>query len=144
MATAYQDRKIPAPQLNEGDAAYFEAATQGKLLVKYCNDCQQYHHYPRPLCPFCFSNKTEWRQAKGTGTVYSYSITRASGPVPYAIGNVTLNDGVSVVCPMAGKAVEEWHAGDAVAAFVLRLPASRSGEATVDCFSFQPRRPDDA
>ena len=95
MATPYQERKISPPQLNEGDAPYFEAATQGKLLVKYCNDCKQYHHYPRPLCPFCFSDKTEWREAKGTGTVYSFSITRVPGPIPYAIAYVTLDEGPS-------------------------------------------------
>ncbi len=97
MATPYQDRKIPAPQLNEGDAPYFEAAAQGKLLVKYCNDCKQYHHYPRALCPFCFSDKTEWKEARGTATVYSFSISRASGPVPYAIAYVTLDEGPSMM-----------------------------------------------
>ncbi len=97
MATPYQDRKIPAPQLNEGDAPYFEAAAQGKLLVKYCNDCKQYHHYPRALCPFCFSDKTEWKEARGTATVYSFSIARASGPVPYAIAYVTLDEGPSMM-----------------------------------------------
>lgn len=97
MATPYQERTIPAPHLNEGDAPYFEAAAQGKLLVKYCTDCKQYHHYPRALCPFCFSDKTEWKEAKGTGTVYSYSITRASGAVPYAIAYVTLDEGVSMM-----------------------------------------------
>ncbi len=35
MATPYQDRKIESPQPNEGDEPYFEAATQGRLLVKY-------------------------------------------------------------------------------------------------------------
>ena len=97
MATPYQDRKIAAPLLNEGDASYFEAATNGKLMVKYCNDCKQYHHYPRTLCPFCFSDKTEWKEAKGTGTVYSFSITRAAGPVPYAIAYVTLDEGPSMM-----------------------------------------------
>ncbi len=97
MATPYQDRKIPAPQLNDGDAPYFDAASQGKLLVKYCNDCKRYHHYPRALCPFCFSDKTVWKEAKGTGTVYSFSITRASGPIPYVIAYVTLDEGPTMM-----------------------------------------------
>jgi len=97
MATPYQDRKIPAPALNEGDAPFFEGAAAGKLMVKYCNDCKQYHHYPRPMCPFCYSTNTEWKQAKGTGTVYSFSISRASGPVPYAIAYVTLDEGTTMM-----------------------------------------------
>jgi uncharacterized protein len=97
MATPYEDRKIAAPQMNEGDAPYFEAANGGKLLVKFCNECKQPHHYPRPLCPFCFSEKTEWRQAKGTGTVYTFSVTRMPGRTPYAIAYVTLDEGPSMM-----------------------------------------------
>lgn len=97
MAVPYQDRKIETPQLNEGDAPYFEAATAGKLLVKYCNDCRQYHHYPRALCPFCFSDRTEWKEAKGTGTVYSFSVTQVPGRTPYAIAYVTLDEGPSMM-----------------------------------------------
>ena len=44
MATAYKERKIPAPTLNEGDAPFFEGAAAGKLMLKYCNDCKQYQH----------------------------------------------------------------------------------------------------
>lgn len=97
MATPYLDRKIPAPKCNDGDEFYFDAATQGKLLVKYCTDCCEYHHYPRALCPFCFSDKTEWKQAKGTGTIYSYSVTRTSGPTPYAIAYVKLDEGPTML-----------------------------------------------
>jgi uncharacterized OB-fold protein len=97
MTTPYQDRTIKAPTLNEGDAPFFEGAAAGKLMIKYCNDCKQYHHYPRPMCPFCWSTNTEWKQAKGTGTVYSFSISRASGPVPYAIAYVTLDEGTTMM-----------------------------------------------
>ena len=97
MATPYQVRKIEVPRLNAGDSTYFDAAAKGKLLVKYCNDCKQYHHYPRPLCPFCFSDKTEFKESKGTGTVYSFSIARASGPTPYAIAYVTLDEGPTMM-----------------------------------------------
>jgi len=97
MTTPYQDRKISPPQMNEGDAPYFDAANEGRLTIKYCNDCGKYHHYPRALCPFCFSDRTEWKMAKGTGTIYTYSISRASGPVPYAIAYVTLDEGPSMM-----------------------------------------------
>ena len=96
MATPYQDRPLKAPQLIEGDTEYYEACGQDRLLVKYCNDCGKYHHYPRPLCPMCFSDKTEFRAAKGTGTIHSFSITRAT-PVPYAIAFVTLDEGPSMM-----------------------------------------------
>ena len=81
MATPYQDRKLPEPAPNVGDERYFEAAKEGKLLLKKCNDCNELHHFPRAICPFCFSTNLDWVEAKGTGTIYSYSVTRRAGPI---------------------------------------------------------------
>jgi len=92
----YQDRTITAPTVNPEGQAYWDAANQGKLLVKHCSACNEYHHYPRALCPHCFSDKTEWRAAKGTGTIYSYSVMRRAMP-PYAMAYVTLDEGVSMM-----------------------------------------------
>ena len=93
MATPYQERKMRDPAMNPGDEPYFQAAAEGKLLIKKCNACGEVHHYPRALCPFCFSEKVEWVQAKGTGEIYTYSVTRRGGPVPYCIAYVTLDEG---------------------------------------------------
>ena len=96
MATPYQDRPLKAPALLEGDTEYYEACGQDQLLVKHCNDCGKFYHYPRPLCPMCFSDKTEFRPAKGTGKIYSFSITRAA-PIPYAIAFVQLDEGPTMM-----------------------------------------------
>ena len=93
MATQYQDRKMRDPAINPGDEPYFEAAAEGKLLLKKCNECGQHHHYPRALCPNCMSDQVEWVQAKGTGEIYTYSVTRRGGPTPYCIAYVTLDEG---------------------------------------------------
>lgn len=91
------ERKIPAPAVNPEIKPYFDAAGEGKLLVKKCKACGQYHHYPRALCPHCFSDQTEWTEAKGTGTVYTYSVLRRGAPVPYCIAYVTLDEGVTMM-----------------------------------------------
>jgi len=90
-------RKIPAPAVNAENKAYFDAASQGKLLIKHCAACGEFHHYPRAHCPHCFSDRTEWRDAKGTGTVYTYSVLRRGVPEPYCIAYVTLAEGVSML-----------------------------------------------
>ncbi len=97
MATPAQERKYRDPTLNPGDAPYFEAAGQGKLMLMKCKDCGKLHHYPRAICPHCFSQNLEWVQAKGTGVIYTYSVTRRGGPVPYAIGYVTLDEGLKLM-----------------------------------------------
>ena len=97
MTTPHRDRKISPPPINPGDERFFDAAAQGKLLIKRCAGCGEFHFYPRPLCPFCFSELTEWVEAKGTGSIYTFSVTRRAGPIPYAIAYVTLDEGVTMM-----------------------------------------------
>src|ERR1700682_2594542 len=98
MAAAPQttERKLPAPVGSNEPQAYWDAAAQGKLLVRKCTSCGRLHHYPRTICPFCFSDKTEWIEASGKGTIYSYSVMRRA-PVPYAMAYVTLAEGPRMV-----------------------------------------------
>ena len=92
-----KQRKIPPPAVNPENQAFFAAATSGKLVLKFCDACGEFHHYPRAYCPHCFSEKTEWREAQGTGTIYTYSVLRRGVPEPYCIAYVTLDEGVSVM-----------------------------------------------
>ena len=90
------DRKIPPPSVSPENKAFFDAAANGKLVVKFCVDCKEFHHYPRSLCPFCFSDKTEWEESSGEATIYTYSLMRKSATGPYAIAYVTLKEGPSL------------------------------------------------
>jgi len=97
MPTPYQERKIPPPAVNAENQPFFEAAAQGRLLIKKCAACGEHHYYPRALCPHCFSERTEWVESRGTGTIYSYSVLRRGVPVPYCIAYVTLDEGVTML-----------------------------------------------
>src|SRR2546430_9903578 len=79
------ERKYPAPMVNPEIKPFFDAAAQGTLMLKKCAACGQAHHYPRAICPFCASDRTEWITASGRGTIYSYSVMRRAA-VPSAIG----------------------------------------------------------
>jgi uncharacterized OB-fold protein len=91
-----RERTIIAPVPFPETASYWEAAAQGRLLLKLCAACGAYHFYPRVICPFCFSDKTEWRDAAGTGTIYSFSVMRRA-EIPYAIAYVTLAEGPTMM-----------------------------------------------
>jgi uncharacterized protein len=93
---AGQERKIPAPEANPETKAFWEAAAQGRLLIGKCKACGKPHYYPRALCPFCGSDATEFVQAGGGGSVYSYSVMRRV-PAPYALAYVTLDEGVTMM-----------------------------------------------
>jgi uncharacterized OB-fold protein len=97
MPTPYQDRKISDPALNPGDEPYFAAAAEDRLLLKTCKACREAHHYPRSLCPFCWSVDVEWTEAKGTGVIYTFSVTRRGAGAPYCIAYVTLDEGPTMM-----------------------------------------------
>ena len=86
MATLSQDRNISDPVLNPGDEPYFAAAAESRLLIKTCKACGQPHHYPRSVCPFCWSNEVAWVDAKGTGVIYTFSVTRRGPGAPHPRG----------------------------------------------------------
>lgn len=108
------ERQIAAPPVNPENERYFEAAKQGTLLIGKCNDCNEYHFYPRLLCPHCFSDKIEWVPAKGTGLIYSHSTMRRGVPVPYTIAYVTLDEGVSMLTNIVDCDTDKIKIGDKV------------------------------
>ncbi|MDB5828538.1 MAG: hypothetical protein JWQ73_2758 [Variovorax sp.] len=91
------------PQLHN-DAVW--RSESGKLLIKRCNACEALFHYPRPMCPFCMSGDTAWVEAKGSGTVYSFAITRQKNADPYVIAYVALDEGVSLLTHIVDTPLE--------------------------------------
>jgi uncharacterized OB-fold protein len=96
MTAQAKERKLPAPSVSSETKEYWDAAAQGRLLVRKCTACGEAHHYPRTICPFCFSDRTEWVTASGRGTLYSYSVMRRA-PVPYVMAYVTLAEGPTMM-----------------------------------------------
>ncbi|HWE99355.1 MAG TPA: Zn-ribbon domain-containing OB-fold protein [Caulobacteraceae bacterium] len=95
-------RKIPAPQMNLESKPFWDAAREGRFLIKRCTACGEAHWYPRTICPFCNSDATRWVESPGEGVLYSYSVMRRGAPTPYAIAYVTLDEGVSVLTNIVG------------------------------------------
>jgi uncharacterized OB-fold protein len=104
---------IPAPQPNVENLPYWEAAARGKLLVKFCHACGETHFYPRALCPFCFSDRTEWREASGKGTIYSFSVMRRVA-APYALAYVSLDEGPAMMTNIVDCDLATLRIGQAV------------------------------
>ena len=92
-----EPKKYPTPQGNAETKPFWEAAAQGKFLIKRCTACGEPHYFPRSICPFCFSDKTVWEESSGEGEIYSFSLMRKSASGPFAIGYVTLKEGPSLL-----------------------------------------------
>ncbi|MFC2947602.1 Zn-ribbon domain-containing OB-fold protein [Virgibacillus sediminis] len=93
MTTPYQERTMAIPEVHPEHKDFWDAAEEGKLLIKLCESCGEYHYYPRTLCPFCMNDTTVWKEVKGTGTIYTFSIMRRAKPSAYAIAYVELDEG---------------------------------------------------
>ena len=107
------ERKIPAPPMNPEVQPFFDAAAQGKLLVKRCTACGESHHYPRAICPYCGSDRTEWKEASGRGTIYSWSVLRRV-PQPYALAYVTLAEGPTMMTNIVDTDLDKIRIGQDV------------------------------
>jgi uncharacterized OB-fold protein len=108
---------------------FFEAAREGRLLLKLCADCNRVHYYPRAVCPFCASPRTEWIDAAGRGVIYSYSVMRRADK-PYAIAYVTLDEGVTVLTNLVDCDFDRLRIGDPV-----RAVFKAQGELVVPMFT---------
>jgi len=93
---------ISAPAVNAETARFWVAAKEHQLLYGYCNACRMPHYYPRTICPFCFSDDTQWKQSSGKATIYTFSVMHRSPTGPYAIAYVTLLEGPSILTNLVG------------------------------------------
>jgi uncharacterized OB-fold protein len=89
-------KRAASPEIWPDAKPYWEAAAEGRLLVKACNACDQAYFYPRPLCPFCMSDDTRWLECSGGGEVYSFTVT-ARAPVFQVPALITLDEGPTMM-----------------------------------------------
>ena len=114
MSTYPANRKISDPVINPGDAPYFAAAERSALAIKHCRACGQAHHYPRSFCPFCRSDEVDWVDAKGTGEIYAFSVTRRGTGAPYCVAYVKLHEGPTMLTNIVDTDLDALKIGQAV------------------------------
>lgn len=113
MSTPFTDRPLAAPLVDAATEYFWNATREGMLCTRLCKTCGKPHWYPRPLCPFCMG-ETEWRSLSGLGFIYSVSVTRKAGPIPYAIAYVTLDEGVTMLTNMVDCDLDTLRIGQRV------------------------------
>jgi uncharacterized protein len=106
-------RQIAPPVVTAETQAFWSAARAGRFVVPVCTACGRAHWYPRALCPFCASDKIEWRQASGRGTIYTYSVMRRAKE-PYCIAHVTLAEGPTMLTNIVDGDFDALRIGQAV------------------------------
>ena len=113
MAVFADRKRLAAPVVTAESKAFFDAARQGRLLIPVCTTCTRAHWYPRAICPFCASDKVDWREASGKGTIYTFSIMRRVKE-PYVIAHVTLAEGPTMLTNIVACDADDVRIGQTV------------------------------
>ncbi|MEU1401515.1 Zn-ribbon domain-containing OB-fold protein [Streptomyces sp. NPDC005728] len=71
------------PEIDGFTRPYWEAAAEGRLLIRRCGSCGRAHHYPREFCPHCWSEEVAWEEASGRATLYTWSTVHRNDLPPF-------------------------------------------------------------
>lgn len=110
----------PMPVATEISAPFWEGLKSGKIKIQQCNRCDHWIFFPRRHCSSCLAHDLEWKEVSGSGTLYSYTLTRVPtlpefmDEMPQALAVVELDQGVRVNTTLIGVTEEDISVGMAV------------------------------
>jgi uncharacterized OB-fold protein len=103
----FADGLVPSP-LDRDTEPFWEAAKEHRLTYQTCHNCGHVVFFARQHCPVCLGRDLTWHDSSGCGTVYPYSVVRASRDprfadrVPYAVAWVDLDEGFRMMSNVLG------------------------------------------
>ena len=108
-----------APEVNADTEPFWRGTSEGRLMLQRCDSCATYIWYPRGFCPDCGGRSMSWEQAAGTGTVYSFTVTRRGqgrwrDAGPYVMAYVELLEGPRMLTNIVDCSVDDVHIGQRV------------------------------
>ncbi|MFI8289382.1 Zn-ribbon domain-containing OB-fold protein [Streptomyces sp. NPDC085614] len=133
--------RFDLPDIDAFTRPYWDAAAEGRLLLRRCAACGRAHHYPREFCPHCWSEDVAWEPAGGRATLYTWSVVHRNDlppfgeRVPYVAAVVDLAEGPRMMTEVVGVAEDDlrigmdlevaFHAREDVAIPVFTAPGGR-------------------
>ncbi|WP_153135454.1 Zn-ribbon domain-containing OB-fold protein [Paraburkholderia agricolaris] len=111
---------LPLPVPNADSLPYWTAARERRLVIRKCSACESLHFMPRYLCPVCWSDRLEWVDSGGTGSVHSFTIIRRApmsafaARAPYVVALIDLDEGPRMMANVIGEDALSVRIGDRV------------------------------
>lgn len=132
-------RPRPAPTPTNVTQRFWDAVNQHKLLLQRDPKTGRCQFYPRALNIYSGRQDSEWIEAGGKGTIYSFTETLVpargfEGKEPYLIACVELDEGVRLMSLLHNCRADEVRIGMRV-----RLAWDRIDEKH-EYFAFEPDR----
>lgn len=105
--------RFDLPEIDDFTRPYWDAAAQGRLLLRRCGACGKAHHYPREFCPACWAgeDRVAWETASGRAVLYTWSVIHRNDlppfgqRVPYVAAVVDLAEGPRMMTEVVGVEV---------------------------------------
>ena len=99
------------PRPTSTSEPYWQGCAEGELRLQQCADCGAFQFYPRVMCSQCLSDKLEWQQATGRGTIAAMSVVRrgvsAAYEGPYVVALMDLQEGPRMMSQIVIDDVDE-------------------------------------
>lgn len=111
----------PPPRITPDAKPFWDALRERRLLLPFCLECGKPHLPPGPVCPFCFSERLEWRPASGRGRVSAWTVVHKAwfpafaAEVPYNVVQVELEEGPRLTANVVAIRNEQLKVGLPVA-----------------------------
>ena len=102
-----EEYRKPIPVPTPETEFFWRKTKDHELWIQRCVCSSEPFFYPRLHCPKTNSDKVEWFQASGRGTLYSYMINYRPAPgfeadAPYAIAIIELEEGPRMMGNIVG------------------------------------------
>jgi uncharacterized OB-fold protein len=100
--------KKPRPRIGPDSAPFWQGCRERRLMLPTCVPCGKAHLPPGPVCPFCFSDAIEWKQASGRGRISTWTVVHKgwfpafAAEAPYNAIQVELDEGPRLTSNLVG------------------------------------------
>lgn len=109
-----QNPMRPMPVLDADSTPFWEGCREHRLRLQKCSNCSTPRYPARRHCAACGSDQSEWFDASGKATVFSWIVVRHPVPkevfadeVPYVVALLDLEEGVRMASNIVGIEPEQ-------------------------------------
>lgn len=94
---------MPAPVADLDTQPFWDALSADRLVLPHCASCGKPRWPAGPMCPYCYSLETQWRDAPTSASLYSWTVIHhATHPalkqqVPYVIALAEFADKIRLL-----------------------------------------------
>ncbi len=103
----------PLPIPTPTSEPYWTALREHRVAIQRCRACGHWVFYPRSNCTRCLSDDLAWTDIAGTGTLYTFTVTRRptappfEDEMPQLIAVVELDEGPRLTTTLVNVEPEE-------------------------------------